>query len=109
MWRLHPMFWILALFFFLFWSRRRRWSRRWAMGGSAGYPPSSPHDWDSRRSMYRGSWTETPQPIAPHPLAEHDAALVESLESRIAGLEQRLDFAERLLADRGQPPRGPGV
>lgn len=98
------MFWIAAVFFLLFWSRRRRWSRRWAMGGPPGYSPDSPYGWNWRYAVQPGSWNEAARPSTPHPLAEPDAALVESLESRIAGLEQRLEFAERLLASRGQTP-----
>ena len=104
MFRFHPMFWLIALFFFVFWSRRRRWSRRWAMSGPPGYPPDAPRGWDFRHAMHRGDWTGTSRSADQRPLAEPDAALVESLESRIAGLEQRLEFAERLLADRGKTP-----
>jgi len=106
MWRFHPMFWIAAVFFLLFLSRRRRWSRRWAMGGPPGYGPDSPYGWHWRHAMHHEGWNDAPRPAAPRPLAEPDAALVESLESRIAGLEQRLEFAERMLAERGSTPPG---
>lgn len=107
MWRMHPIFWLVALFFFLVWSRRRRWSRRWAMNGPPGFHPYTPYGWGHRQSMH--DWTGPSQTPAPQPLAEPDASLVESLESRIAGLEQRLEFAERLLAERGTAPRSTGL
>lgn len=97
----HPFFWLGALFVFLYWSRRRRWSRRWAMSGPPGYAQNSPVGWNWRHATRHEEWTGAPQPAAPRPLSEPDAALVESLESRIAGLEQRLEFAERMLAERG--------
>lgn len=97
------MFWIVALFVLMFWSRRRRWARRWAPIGPENYPPNG---WGFRQHVHNAGWGAPPQSATPRPLTEPDAALVESLESRIAGLEQRLEFAERMLAERGTtPPR----
>ena len=104
MWRFHPMFWFVALFALLFVSRRRRWARRWAPNGPADYPPNG---WGFHQHMQNAGWGAPPQPAVPRPLTEPDAALVESLESRIAGLEQRLEFAERMLAERGTTPPRP--
>jgi hypothetical protein len=105
MFRFHPIFWLFVALFYLFVFRRRRWARRWSMAGPMGYPPNAPSGWEPRRT---GEWTDRPQaPAAPRPLTQPDSALVESLESRIAGLEQRLDFAERLLA--GRKDESPGA
>jgi hypothetical protein len=93
MFRFHPVLWLVVALFFLFGSRRRRWARRWQMAGPMGY---APFGWGPRGA----SWEPQPQiPAAPQPLAQPDRTLVESLESRIAELEQRLEFAERLMAN----------
>ncbi len=98
MWRLPMMFWLIAALFFFAASRRRRW-RRWAMMEPMGYA-RGPWAWDGFPAR-----SQAPTP-AVAPRADGDAALVEVLESRIAGLEQRLDFAERLLAGRKESPAG---
>jgi hypothetical protein len=98
MFRFHPMFWILAALFFLFASRRRRWARRWAMAGPMGYAQHGPFGWGPRGYGRSADWEQQQQmAVTPQPLAQPDRTLVESLESRIAELEQRLEFAERLL------------
>jgi hypothetical protein len=95
MFRFHPVFWLLMALFFIVGSRRRRWSRRWEMVGPMGY---APFGWGPRG----GDWGRQPQPVpaTPQALAQPDRTLVESLESRIAELEQRLEFAERLMASK---------
>jgi hypothetical protein len=81
MWRYPWMFWLVPLFFFYFATRARRWSR-WAGPGRRDYPL------DMGKRL------------------EDQATTVEALESRIAQLEERLDFTERLLAGRSTPAAG---
>jgi hypothetical protein len=101
MFRLHPVFWLFVALFFLFRSQRRFMRRRWAMGGPFGYAPFGWGPWGNARDA---QWAQQQQqqqlPAIPQPLAQPDRTLVESLESRIAELEQRLEFAERLMANR---------
>lgn len=98
MFRFHPMFWLIVALFFLITSRRRRW-QRWTMAGPMGYAPYGPFGWGPRGNA------QPQMPAVPQPLAQPDRTLVESLESRIAELEQRLEFAERLMANRGELPK----
>jgi len=98
MFRFHPIFWLVVALFFLFRSQRRYMRRRWAMIGPMGYLPFGWGPWGNAR---QARWEEQSQmPVAPQPLAQPDRTLVESLESRIAELEQRLEFAERLMANK---------
>lgn len=86
------MFWLAVIFFVMHSSRRRRW-RRWAMmehGAMGPYALYLAHE----RGLERG--LAAPRRGG----SSDDATLVEQLESRVAELEQRLDFTERLLADR---------
>jgi hypothetical protein len=80
MWGFAWMFWLIPLLFFCMMTRDRRWGR-W------GHPrhgrPRMPREVD----------------------AESD--YVDSLERRVADLEERLDFTERLLAQRNQVEPGP--
>ena len=78
------MFWLVPLFFFYLATRRRRWNR-WA--GPAG---------PGRR--------EVPPDVGKR--LENQAMTVDALESRVAQLEERLDFTERLLAGRSTPAAG---
>src|SRR3954467_15691298 len=97
MFRFHPIFWLFVALFFLFRSQRRYVHRRWAMSGPWAYGPS----WGPWGAARDAQWTQERQlPVTPQPLAQPDRTLVESLESRIAELEQRLEFAERLMANR---------
>lgn len=101
MFRFHPMFWLIVALCWVFVSRRRRWSRRWAMAGPMGDAHYGPFGWGPRGTARHEEWTQQPQvPAAPQPLAQPDRTLVESLESRIAELETRLEFAERLMAKK---------
>ncbi|HET7458544.1 MAG TPA: hypothetical protein VFJ74_12915 [Gemmatimonadaceae bacterium] len=96
------IFWIVAL---VFWSTtvRRRWAwRRWEMMG----PPMW---YRGRWAAYDGAWHRAPRgarhaatPARREPMTEDEASHVEALETRIAELEQRLDFTERLLAGRSE-------
>jgi hypothetical protein len=99
MFRFHPIFWLAVALFFFFRFQRRQMRRRWAMsGGPMGYSPSGWGPWGAARNT---QWPEQPQvPAVPQPLAQPDRTLVESLESRIAELETRLEFAERLMANK---------
>ena len=81
MWRYPWMFWLVPLLFFYFASRRHRWSR-WAGPGRRDYP------------------LEVGKRI------EDQATTVDALESRVAQLEERLDFTERLLAGRSTTAAG---
>src|SRR5689334_16334560 len=97
---LHPihtwMFWLPLILFlvFVFRGGPRRGPRWWGgdwRGWGANWRGWGP-GWDERRHS----------PVAP-PLDEGVRArleLVEQLESRVAELENRLDFTERLLAGR---------
>ena len=75
--------------------------RRWAMGGPFGYAPFGWGPWsDARNAQWAQQQQQQQVPAIPQPLAQPDRTLVESLESRIAELEQRLEFTERLMANR---------
>jgi hypothetical protein len=83
MWRFAWMLWVVPLFFFIMMSRRRRWDR-WAMregySGHRGNEPGLQRELEGQRSY------------------------IDSLETRIGQLEERLDFTERLLGERGNSP-----
>lgn len=68
------MFWLLPFFLMMMVMRRRRWERWQA-------PPAR----DGRE-------------------LEEQRTYIESLESRVSQLEERLDFTERLLASRPGTP-----
>jgi hypothetical protein len=107
MFRFHPIFWLAVALFFLFRFQRRQMRRRWAMGGPFGYGPFAWGPWGraAHNAKYSQQWAgqqhQQPQmPATPQPLAQPDRTLVESLESRIAELETRLEFTERLMANK---------
>jgi hypothetical protein len=81
MWRYPWMFWLVPLLFFYFATRRRRWSR-WAGPGRQTFPS------DVGKRL------------------EDQATTVDALEARVAQLEERLDFTERLLAGRSTTAAG---
>jgi hypothetical protein len=66
------MFWLLPFFFMMMVMRRRRWERWQAP------PARDQRELDDQRGY------------------------IESLESRVTQLEERLDFTERLLATRSE-------
>lgn len=106
MFRFHPMFWLIVALVWMFASHRRRWIRRRAMSfahyGPVGWGPSgwAPF-WGPRSDAHTQSWAQQPQaPATPQSLAQPDRTLVEALETRIAELETRLEFAERLMSKK---------
>jgi hypothetical protein len=87
------LFWLMILWF-VFRAIRRR--ERWAMMGPRGYAPW----WYSRDPHYRPRDYER----APRPQPSDDQqSYIDSLETRVSELEERLDFTERLLANRREP------
>jgi hypothetical protein len=95
MWFFGLMFWCAVFMFIAMTARRRRW-RRWAMMGPPGYYPVEawyPRGW------YR-SRPELGAPATRQRETEDQQAYIETLESRISQLEERLDFTERLLEGR---------
>jgi len=95
MWHFPMMFWVVALLFWVMATRRRRAWRRWVMVGPGWHPAV----W----ALHEGEPTTAAMvpPSARRPREERDRE-VEALETRIAELEQRLDFTERLLESRQQ-------
>ncbi|HEY8258346.1 MAG TPA: hypothetical protein VIG08_11890 [Gemmatimonadales bacterium] len=73
------LFWLVALFFFVGFMRRRRWAMGYGGCGGQGR-------FDRAPTMYRGQ--------------ENQQSYVEELERRIADLEEKLDFTERLVSER---------
>jgi hypothetical protein len=89
------LFWLAVIFFVVRASRRRRW-RRWAM--MQGMEPAMFGPWGLHLAHERGIERGL---AAPRQRREpDDPTLVEQLETRIAELEQRLDFTERLLTEK---------
>jgi hypothetical protein len=74
MWDFAWMFWLVPFLFFLMVTRHRR-RERWAAAGYGG-PSRLERELDEQRSY------------------------VDALERRVAELEDRLDFTERLLSER---------
>jgi hypothetical protein len=79
MWGFAWMFWMVPLFFCFAMMRRWRWER-WAMA-QGGYGPRG-RDGSLKREV------------------ESQRTYIEELEHRIAQLEEKLDFTERLVAGR---------
>ena len=97
MWFFPMMFWLAVIYFVMHSARRRRW-RRWAMMQQGMFGPYGLY-LAHERGIERGLMQD---PTPRQRREPDDPALVEQLESRIAELEQRLDFTERLLAERRQ-------
>ena len=87
------LFW-LAILWFVFRAIRRR--ERWAMMGPRGYFPG----WYPRDPHDRSRGFERPARQEP---GEDQRSYIDSLETRVSELEERLDFTERLLASRREP------
>ncbi len=86
---------------FIIWMVFRYWHRREVrrMVGSNGYTPNtgwydSGEFYNPRRRKIRNQGREV--------LKDHES-YIEALESRVTELEERLDFTERLLAERREP------
>jgi hypothetical protein len=86
------LFW-LAILWFAFRAIRRR--ERWVVMGPRGYAP-----WWYTRDRYDRS-REVPVP-ARRQERDDQQSYIDSLETRVSDLEERLDFTERLLASRGE-------
>jgi hypothetical protein len=84
------LFWIVVLWFVI---RAWRRSERCVAVAPRGYWPG----------WYRRDRYDTP--VAPEPRIRREAQqeYIDSLESRLSELEERLDFTERLLASRQEP------
>ncbi|MFL5576711.1 MAG: hypothetical protein ACJ79S_12160 [Gemmatimonadaceae bacterium] len=105
MWGFAWLFW-MALIFWMITSRRRRW-RRYAMRMGPGWY------FDGRVAPFTdgvgGRYPAARPGVGAPPVwreLEEQRGTVDALESRVAELEQRLDFTERLLAERreSRPP-----
>jgi hypothetical protein len=92
------LLWALVLWFaFKTW---RRWERRrWGTVGPRGYGPYS--GWFDSGEFYgrrppkiEGKRRES---------VDDQQAYIDALETRVTELEERLDFTERLLAERREP------
>ena len=83
------LFWLLVLWFMI-----RVWRR------SARCVPVGPRSyWAGWYDRDHYDWTK----VAPRPSRSEDRQdYIDSLESRISELEERLDFTEQLLASRGE-------
>jgi hypothetical protein len=79
---------LLVAFFVAVNHRRRRWNRGWGEG-SRHFPPQGGPPW-------------TRQQVSTPERADLES-YVDSLESRVAQLEERLDFTERLLTGSKGP------
>jgi len=91
------VFWMVILWFaFRTWGRWRR--RRWAAVGPNGYGPYN--GWYDSSEFYSPRHREL---NAKRENRDEQQAYIDSLESRVTELEERLDFTERLLAERREP------
>jgi hypothetical protein len=96
MWGFFWLFWMVPVLLFALGMRRRR--RRWGLMGPGGFGPCG-----AGRLRGRGDWADSRTAGDAPGLrrgVEDQQAYVDSLESRIAQLEERLDFTERLLSGR---------
>lgn len=105
MWAPHWLFWMVPVLFFALLNRRRRWER-WAERRAA-FAPDDPYGIDEARAGIqegmgrgRGAVRGSGGRIALQGELETQRELVDTLEKRIALLEERLDFTEQLLEQR---------
>ena len=96
------VFWMVVI-----WMAIRFWHRREGrcMVGSRGNPRNtgwydSGEFYNSRGREMRGSQRDN---------AGDQQQYIEALETRVSELEERLDFTERLLAERREPVSGSGL
>jgi hypothetical protein len=93
------VFWMVVIWMAIrFWHRRE--GRR--MVGPRGYAPNS--GWYDSGEFYntRGRALRKQQ----REVTGDQQQYIDSLESRVSELEERLDFTERLLAERREPVSG---
>lgn len=90
------VFWMIVLW--LAFRACSRWQRRrWMAVGPRGY------GWYDSSEFYV---PRNPGPAPRREKSEDQQEYIDSLESRISDLEERLDFTERLLATRKAPSEG---
>ncbi|MGH2709370.1 MAG: hypothetical protein ACREMX_12915 [Gemmatimonadales bacterium] len=97
MWFFGLMFWLLVICLVAAAARRRRWER-WAMMGPGGYGRYG--GWWERRDWRGRNWGDQEEAPARRRELEEQRTYIETLENRLAELEERLDFTERLLQGR---------
>ncbi|HEU4682471.1 MAG TPA: hypothetical protein VFS51_12025 [Gemmatimonadales bacterium] len=89
------VFWMVVLW--LGYRTWRRWERRrWVAAGPNGYGPYN--GWYDSREFYTPRHRELD--AKRQGTREEQQAYIDSLETRVTELEERLDFTERLLAER---------
>lgn len=96
MWFFGLIIWLLLPLFFMGLAVRRWQWRRWAMiEGARGY---SPYVWRDPSEWYG----QPGRRFVPEqrPDSDQQQAIIDALETRVAELEERLDFTERLLEGR---------
>jgi len=90
------VFWMVMIWMLIrFWHRRE--GRR--MVGPRGYAPNS--GWYDSGEFYNSRGREIRRSRSDN--AGDQQQYIEALETRVSELEERLDFTERLLADRRAP------
>ena len=96
------VFWMVVI-----WMAIRFWHRREGrcMVGPRGYTPNS--GWYDSGEFYGSRGRE----VKKHrrDVAGDQQQYIEALETRVSELEERLDFTERLLAERREPVSGSGL
>jgi hypothetical protein len=93
------LFWMVVIWMAIrFWHRRE--GRR--MVGPRGYAPTS--GWYDSGQFYNSRGREIRRRGRDN--AGDQQQYIESLETRVSELEERLDFTERLLAERREPVSG---
>ena len=96
------VFWMVVIWLVIrYWHRRE--GRR--MIGSRGYSPSS--GWYDSGEFYNPKGREAKR--KGREVVADQQQYIEALESRVSELEERLDFTERLLAQRHEPVSGGGL
>lgn len=93
------VFWMVIIWMAIrFWHRRE--GRR--MVGPRGYAPSS--GWYDSGEFYKSRGREIGKSRSDGAVDQQQ--YIDALETRVSELEERLDFTERLLAERREPVSG---
>ena len=93
------VFWMFVIWMLIrFWHRRE--GRR--MAGPRGYAPRS--GWYDSGEFYPSKDRQLRKGRGG--LTEDQQSYIDALETRVSELEERLDFTERLLAERREPVGG---